>query len=269
MKTLTYDFFRSLSADTIKLKRTPILWVALLGGLFITGLVFLIHYFSVEEINKPDTNPWIFYCNFGMTFVSILLAVPFVVLLTSSTLFAEHRSNAWKYLYSLPLPRGQIYFSKLVLILIILAITYLIFFLGQLLSGWLLGFLRPEYGFHEYAPQPGKFALLLLHSYLSALGVVGLHYWLSVRWKNFIVPVGIGLLGYIVSILFSMTNRYEVGQFFLYSYPSMLGTSLGLDTPIKELFWMGGLTNVEWFSLGFLVIFAAAGFIEESRKNIK
>ncbi len=268
MKTAAPIFIRSLTADAIKLKRTPILWIALLGGLFVTGLVFLIHYFSVNEILKPDTNPWIFYCNFGMTFVSLLLVVPFVVLVSSSVMFPEHRAESAKYLYSLPLRKSQFYFSKLVMVLGIIALTYLIFFTGHLLSGWLLGFLRPQYGFHEYAPQTGHFAKILFHSYLSVLGVAGLHYWLSVRWKNFIIPIGIGLCGYIISVILSMVQRWDMAVYFPYAYPGMVGNELGMGDS-AGLIPIGWFNNVELFSVGFCVLFAMIGFIEESNRNVK
>ncbi len=268
MKTITLDLLRCLSADTIKLKKTPIFWIALLGGLFVTGLVFLIHYFSVEEINKPNTNPWFFYGQFGVTFVSILLVVPFVVLVTSSVMFTEHRSDSAKYLYVLPLPKSHFYFSKLIIVLGIIALTYLIFFCGHLLSGWILGFLRPEYEFHAYPPRAGSFARLVGHSYLSVLGVAGLHYWFSVRWKSYIVPVGIGLCGYIIAVMFSLTQRFDLAKGFPYAYPAMIGNEMGVNES-AGLIQMGWLTDVEWYSIGFLVLFAVAGFIEESRKNVK
>ncbi len=268
MNISALSIVRSLRADTIKLKNTPIFWVSLLGGLFVTGLLFLMHYFSVEEINKPDTNPWDFYCGFGVTFVSILLVIPFVVLVASSVMLPEHKSESDKYLYSLPLPKGRFYFSKLVVILGIIATTYLIFFIAHLLVGWILGFLRPEYEFHQYAPQIADFAWMLGHSYLSVLGVVGLHYWLSVRWKNFIIPMGVGLCGYIISVMFSITGRSDLAIFFPYSYPALIGNALGVENS-NNLIWWGGLANVEWLSMACFVVFAVIGFIEESRRNIK
>jgi hypothetical protein len=268
MKTLALSFVRSFRADTIKLKNTPIFWISLLGGLFVTGLLFILHYFSVEEIHKPDTNPWIFYCAFGMTFISVLLVVPFAVLVTSSVMLPEHKTESDKDLYSLPLPKSQVYFSILVVVLGIIALTYLIFFSAHLLMGWILGLLRPEYEFYQYAPQTLHFAKILGHSYISVLGVAGLHYWLSVRWKNFIIPMGIGLCGYIISVMLSITQRFDLAIYFPYSYPAMIGNELGMENA-AQLTWWGALTNVEWYSIGFLMLFAVVGFIEESRRNIK
>jgi hypothetical protein len=268
MNIATLTFVRSLRADTIKLKKTPVFWISLLGGVFVTGLLFILHYFSVEEINKPDTNPWVFYCGFGMTFISILLVVPFAVLVTSSVMFPEHKSESDKYLYALPLAKSQFYFSKLAVILGIIALTYLIFFSAHLLAGWILGFLRPEYEFHQYSPQILDFAKMLGHSYMSVLGIAGLHYWLSVRWKNFIIPMGIGLCGYIISVMLSITQRFDLAIYFPYSYPAMIGNELGMESSAKLTWWVG-FTNVEWYSIGFLILFAVVGFLEESKRNIK
>lgn len=267
MNTAIPSIVRSLRADTIKLKKTPVFWLALLGGVFVTGLLFILHYFSVEELNKPDTNPWNFYCSFGMTFVSVLLVVPFVVLVTSSIMFPEHKAESDKYLYSLPLPKSRFYFSKAVVLMGIIAWTYLIFFSAHLLAGWILGFLRPEYEFHQNVPQTAHFGKILVHSYISVLGVVGLHYWMSVRWKNFIIPIGIGLCGYIISVMLSAAQRFDLAIFFPYSYPAMIGNELGMENA-ADLIWWGGLSNVEWLSIGCLVLFAVIGYIEESRRNI-
>ena len=261
-------FSRSLLAETYKLKRTPILWIALIGGLFAASLIFLIYYFQVEELLDPGVNPWTKYTGFSLTITATLLLIPFVVLLTSSIVYPEHQGHTWKYLYTLPLQKAQFYCSKLVMVLGLVMITYLIFLLSTLLGGMILGNLQPAYGFQDYTAGGWAFLQQIMHVYIGIAGIVALHYWLSLRWRSFIPPVGIGLLAFVVAMI--IAGKTDWGLYFPYCYPILQGQLALAETPerLNIVFW-GGLSNIEWYSLGYFVLFTGLGYWEETRKSVK
>lgn len=261
-------FVRSLRAESIKLRGTPMLWLVLAGGIFIAGFIFLIHFFNVEKFAGKSGSPWKLYFELSFMMTSMLFLVPFVVLLAGAIVFPEHRGNVWKKLYTLPLQKSNVYFSKLLTLLGLIGLTFIIFFVCGILGAYLLDLIYPAYGFRVHSPGIANYAMRLLHAYLSVLGVVGLHYWLSVRWSSFIVPMGIGLLGFIVATaLIFIGNRFDLGNYFPYAYPMIIGAEFG--TKPQGLPTLFGLSSVEWFSVGLLILFSLVGYLEEKSKNVK
>jgi hypothetical protein len=105
------------------------------------------------------------------------------------------------------------------------------------------------------------------HAYLSILGIVAIHYWLSIRWKSFILPIGIGLLGFIIAIfIIFFGQRYDLAAFLPYAYPLMAGAEFGTES--IGLDRIGWFLPVEFYSIAWFVAFSMFGFYEENRRNV-
>ena len=52
-------------------------------------------------------------------------------------------------------------------------------------------------------------------SFVASLGIVGIQFWLSFRFKNFIVPLGIGMTLVIVGLI---ASRAPEAIYFPYAY---------------------------------------------------
>ncbi len=263
------QFSRSITAETYKLKRTPLLWITLIGGLFVAAFIFLIFFLKWKELATPDRNPWIIYYQFGYVMISMLLAVPFAILVTSSLLHFEHHSDTWKYLYTLPLPKFNFYFSKLLVALLLIALAYTTFFFSILATAYLLDVFHPTYQFRAYFPEVAMYLRTIGHVFIAMLGVVGLHYWFSLRWKKFIAPVGIGLLGFIIAIFLFFTKRFDLALYWPYAYPGLMGFEFGPEGETTGLSYFAGLTSAECWSVSCFILFTGLGFYEEKVKNVK
>jgi hypothetical protein len=201
----------------------------------------------------------------GFTMISMLLITPYAVLVTGAMVYPEHQSNAWKYLYTLPLRGGNFYFAKLLVTLGLIVITYLVFFLTLLGSGYLLSVLLPQLQLQDYSPGAGRLFTVVARSFLSLLGLTALQFWLSVRWKNIVVPVGIGFLGFIIG--FVVATKTKLALYFPYAYPVYTSLLLNNDLPENShLVEWGGLVQTEWYSLVYFVLFSALGYWEVRRR---
>lgn len=259
--TATTEFSRCLTADIYKLKRTPVLWLALVGGAFVAVFVFGVYYFLADEFQGADENPWHNYVQIGFTMISMLLITPYAVLLTAAIFYPEHQAQAWKWLYTLPLRPVYLYLAKLLLTLALIALTYLIFFGTLLASGYLLGIWLPQLGFQDYAPEAGELLGVVARSFLSLLGLTALQFWLSFRYRNIIVPIGVGLLGYIIG--FVTATKTKAALFFPYCFPVYESVLLGNGIPEGSgLVYWGGLVQTEWYSLGYFLVFLGLGLWE-------
>ena len=261
-------FAQNFMAEIYKIKRTPLLWLALLGGILIAGIIFLSYYFDhLDVMTPPGVNPWKVLIKRSIHAIALFL-IPYVVLLNGGLLHYEHQSNAWKFLYSLPVKRANVYFSKLLVALFLLTLTYTVFFLCILLTGLILGLSHPEFEFYYYTPSFGSMIQIFFHSFISVLGIMGLQYWFSMRWKSFIAPIGMGLLGFILTLI--VFNHNHISVYFPYCFPVSTSFYLGgrdpLSLGVKQ--W-GVLSNVEWYSLICFIISALLGFWEENRREVK
>ena len=156
----------------------------------------------------------------------------FIVLITSLIIQVEHKSSGIKHLFALPIPKWSVYFSKLTIVLFSIIITYIYFFVAVLVFGTLLGLFHSDLGFLDFQPDILKYIKMLGLSFIASLGIVGIQFWLSFRFKNFIIPLGIGMTLVIVGlVVLNFSSRAPEAIYFPYAY-NVLNFSLGDKMPI-------------------------------------
>ena len=249
--------FRLIQTEWIKLKKTPILWLALASGLAVPVLMTLIYYFNPEKLIRFSTNPWAEMYQIGFNVINLVIIIPYLVLLSASLHQLEHQSGGWKYLYSLPVPRAGIYLAKIVMLVALAMLPVMVFLASSLLGGQFLSVTRPFYEFQFHPSGVSQVAVNLLHSGIASLGILGIHFWLGFRFKGYITPIALGLLGFIVSII--VFERWTWAEYFPYSFP----TSLRGDTSIAF-----GLSSVEWRSLLWFAGFVGLGYLQERKRDV-
>lgn len=253
-KSLLLPLVRS---EWLKLKRTPILWLALVSGLTVPVLMTLVYYFNPEKLIRFSTNPWAELYQIGFNVINLVMIIPYLVLLSAAVHQLEHQSGGWKYLYSLPIPRGGIYLAKIFILVMLAILPVMVFLVSSLLGGQILSVARPYYEFQFYPSGITQVALNLFHSGIAALGILGIHIWLGFRFKGYIIPIALGLLGFIISII--VFERWDWAEYFPYSFP----TSLRTDTSISF-----GLSSVEWRSLVWFGCFVGLGYLQERKRDV-
>lgn len=260
MTAITY-YSSNVKNELIKLKRTFAFWLTIISALIIPLLFFIVYMVKHEKL-IPDAgvNPWDRYL-VDQVRNSIPFLVPmFIVLITSLIIQVEHKSSGIKHLFALPIPKWGVYFSKLSIVLFSIIITYVYFFLAILLFGTLLGVFHPDLGFLDFQPDYLKYIKMLGLSFVASLGIVGIQFWLSFRFKNFIVPLGIGMTLVIVGLI---ASRAPEAIYFPYAY-NVLNFSLGDNVP--QTF---GISSVTVYSILCFIITAILGYIDIKRLNIK
>ncbi len=260
-------FLRSTIAEFFKLKRTPVLWFVLIGGTAITILVLFKFIVNPYRDIGLNTSPWPNFYEFSLNLVSLFLLPLFVVLLVSYVTSIEERANTWKYLYVLPFSKGYIYFSKLLTLVLLLFCTVLLYHCSVLGTGYLLDLFVPEFEFRYYQPEWGQMGKQMIHLFISLLGILGFQYWLTMQHKPFLMPIGIGILGFIVGlVLFIM--KHPIGSYFPYTYPMHVNASFvnGINTLDPKVF--GGLDPLEWKSIAYFLFFTLVGYVQERSRNV-
>ncbi|MEE9406954.1 MAG: ABC transporter permease [Polaribacter sp.] len=259
--TVLSFYISSIKNEFIKLKRTFSFWLTIISALLFP-LLFFIAYFLKHKTNTPETgiNPWEKFMTVQIE-NSIPFFIPmFIVLITSLIMQIEHKSLGIKHLFALPIPKWSVYFGKLSIVIFAIITTYIYYYIAILLSGALLGLIHPDLAFLNFQPEHVKYIKMLFTSLVASLGIVGIQFWLSFRFKNFIIPLGIGMFLAIIGIILSQAPQ---SIYFPYSF-SVLSVSLGDKMPS-----ILGISSVTVFSVICFLITSTLGYLNIKRINIK
>ncbi|MFD2043813.1 ABC transporter permease [Ornithinibacillus salinisoli] len=121
----------------------------------------------------------------------------------------EESQNNWKQILSLPVRRGEVYFSKFLAGLFYSVLLILLNMLGLVLVGNIMGF-PEQVDWGSYGIYVGKQMLMIL-------AVASLHNWLSSFFKNKIISIVIGFAG----VIFSTTLIFQfpdVAELYPYAF---------------------------------------------------
>lgn len=254
-----YSF--SIKNELIKLKRTFAFWLTIISAIIFPLLFFIVYLIKYEKmIPALGVNPWEkFMTNLVQNSIPFLIPM-FIVLITSLIIQIEHKSHGIKHLFSMPIPKWSVYYGKLSIIIISIMSTYIYFFLAVLLFGALLGMFHSELGFLDFQPNYLKYIKMLAKSFIASLGIVGIQFWMSFRFKNFIVPLGIGMTLVIIGLIVSQAPE---SIYFPYSF-NILSINLG-----DKMTYISGVSIVSIYSIGCFLLTAILGYIDIKRLNVK
>lgn len=260
-------FLRSISAEFSKLKYAPILWLCAFVIVIITGIVLASSIFDQANIVQLGRNPWSRHMIACLGIFAVMLSTPFIVMLISTSVFIENHSKAWKYLYSTPRSRSHVFYAKLVaMFLVVLMVIAIILFLN-ILSAYFLDFLFPEIEFRYHEMGFASIVGTYTHVFISLLGVIGIQYFLSLRFKGFLIPMSFGIISFIVGIIVGSMNK-PMSLYYPYSYPNIVRDHQMFTIDKIGITQHGWINNVEIHSIIAFVFFIALAHILELRKDI-
>ncbi len=206
---------KQLKAEYLKTKGTATMWFTIGSALFLPVIIFLMYLIKYQRfIPKADINPWVSFFDTHFSLVATLFFPFYVVLSSALNLNIEHKSHSWK---------------KLLII-------------------------HPELRFLDYIPEVGKFMWLLTRMLIASLGILSIQYFISVFFKNIIIPITIGVAGTIFALIVTRIWKYAV--YFPYSFSGIMYYSY--DGKIQSSLILG-LTLSEWISIGFSVVLMILG----------
>lgn len=247
---------RSVAMEKIKIKNTLVPWLALFAPLFVVTVAFVAAYADGDRFYGPDINPW---DNFsGHILVGWALFVfPIYVSLQSALYSAmEHQNHAFAYLYSLPVPKWSIYAGKLLILTGLISLSHAALYGFSEMAGWLLGILKPRYGFQSYSMHEvlSKASLLM---FLVGGGMIVIQLYISMEFASFIVPAGLGLFATMAG---AISRGFAISKASPYLWPiGFLNNSLQMADWQYSYLWIG---------LAVYVSGALASIVLISRKDI-
>lgn len=220
----------SIQVELIKLKRSKIMLVMLVGPALV-GLLF----FSLQT-SGANFRAWPFYFFAGFVAWATFMLPLTATIITTLLAQLEHGPKTWAHLLALPVPKWRIFGAKAVVALGLIAFMTLLTGAFLAFGGWLAGALNPENKLIDPAPFAGlaetmlgdddemfgdmDVALLVKHwrlavaerlayIYLSSFLLITIQLWAAFRFRNFLIPLAIGVGGGFFAI-FAQASAYGI-----------------------------------------------------------
>ena len=246
----------SLRSEIFKTKRTAVFYFTLISAA-IVPVIFLLNVLGDDlDSTKKDPLNMIFKLLSDMNGVAFFPW--FVILICTLLPQIEYRNNTWKQVFTSPQPKVNVLTAKFVnihlLMLLFLVSTHLFMFLAIALAN----FIKPTLGLYKNPLDGGIVLVNAANTYVTVLALSAIHFWLGIRSKNFIVPIGVGLSLWLTGTLLVLQFKSSIGNYFPYSFQSI--TLSSQHRPYLE--------QVMWTSVVYSVLFLVAGFIEFRRRRM-
>jgi len=200
---------RASQVEVLKLRRTLALSASVLVPLLVVAMTAanILARDVSGPLGNPQTEPWNSLTINFVFFLWCLVALPLLVALETALLAGvEHRENAWKHLFALPVPRWSLYAAKLVAGAVLLCISSAVLALGVGLEGMTLNALRPALGLSSPVPWGPIFAAAAAFS-LAALCQLAIQTWVAIRWRSFPLALGLGITGTVAGLVLGISPR--------------------------------------------------------------
>jgi hypothetical protein len=246
-------FLIAARTELIKTRRSSAFWLSVLGAAFMPVIFFLMYTLKPKSfIPALAGDPWTGHFLRGWQSLAPFLLPMFVILSCSLITQIEYKNNTWKQVFASPQSIGAIFFSKFLAIHIMILFCFLLFNFFMIISALAVNVINKGYSFTHHAIDWLTLVKWSFKTYVSVLGICALQYWLSLRFKNFIVPIAIGLALLIASLaLLQWEHIYKI------PYAAPILTFMSIRNKSGEL-----LQNHEWNAIGYFVCFTALAFLD-------
>lgn len=247
---------KTISTEFIKSKKTFAWWLVILGAGFMPAFVSFVFLSKWRHLVPPQGhNPWNDFTEMSWKGMGFLYTPLFIVLLTCLFLNIEHKNNTWKHIFTLPISKSRIYISKLLTLIIFIALFYILYIPIWIGFGFGVGLLKPQLQLTNYSPDYNSLLSLCFHSFIASLGILAIHFWLSIRFKNMIIPIAIAISASIVWVALYQGQADEINYFpYAYHY-----STVSPPAWIK-LKMFGIFPQHEIFSLFYFILFSALSY---------
>jgi hypothetical protein len=221
---------RALHAELLKLKRTLAFRVIFVLPFFVA----LLQFFVIWRTKKfaPGFDLWQTHPTNSFQIWAIFMMPLLITLETALLNGIEHSDKQWKHLFTLPVPRRSIYFSKFIVALGLILISTMVLALLTV----------------PYLTIAKQATLVWLAGWL----ITAIHTWISIRWSGFPIPLGAGIGGTFFALFAASAS---LGKY----YPWLLPMNLFLE---------GRFTTALVLGIGGGVVAAFAGCFEFVRRDV-
>ena len=246
----------SLRSEILKTKRTASFYFTLAGAALVP-VIFLLNILGDDlDSTKKDPQNMIFKLLADMN--GLAFFPWFIILICTLLPQIEYRNNTWKQVFASPQTKLDVLTAKFLnihlLILLFLASTHLFMFLAMALAN----VIKPALQLYQN-PLDIKIVLInAANSYVLMLALGAIQFWMGIRFRNFVVPIAVGLALWLTGTLLVLEFKSDLGFYFPYSFQSITFSSK--HRPHLE--------QVLWTSAGYAALVLLLAYFDLRRRRM-
>ena len=248
----------SLRSELLKTTRTASLYLTLIGAAVGPVMYLLNVLLDENEIDASEKDPLNAIFKILSDMNGTALFPLFVILICTLLPQIEYRNNTWKQVFASPQTKFNVFLAKFMnvhlLMLVFLTATHFFMFLSIVA----INFIKPNLNLFKH-PLNGNMVLInAANAYILLLAVCAIQFWIGLRSRNFIVPIGIGFALWLTGTIMAVQYKSNLVFYFPYSFHAF-----PVSTKLKSQ-----LTQVAWTSLGYALLFLIVGFFDFRRRKV-
>ena len=248
----------SLRSELLKTTRTASFYLTLIGAA-VGPVIYLLNVLLDEsEIDASREDPLNSLFKTLSEMNGAALFPLFIILICTLLPQIEYRNNTWKQLFASPQTKINVFAAKFLnvqlLMLVFLIATHLFMFVT--IAG--VNFIKPSLNVFKHPLNGSAVLVNAANAYILVLALSSIQFWLGLRFKNFIVPIGIGFALWLTGTIMAVQYKSNLVYYFPYSFQAF-PVSIKLKSQ---------LTQVAWASLGYALLFLIVGFFDFRRRSI-
>lgn len=242
----------SIRSELLKVKRTAALYFSgIVAALIPFG--FLLEYMEVENLKSLMTDPWNRFYGEGIMGFCFAILPLYIILVCTLLPQVEYRNNTWKQVQSSPQPLASLFFSKYFTVQLMVLAFFVLYNVLMALSLLSIAFVNPHLPLFSHSLNWGRWLTTNAAVYGSVQAIIVIQFWIGLWSKNFITPVAIGLVLWLVGNMLVFEVHWSNADLFPYSHPSLMV----LDKHEAKIPFVLGCSAV--YS-AFMLLIAFAGF---------
>ena len=248
----------SLRSELFKTKRTIAFYFTLGAAAFGPFMSMLDLVFDgVEQGQGKDIFNELFTTKFMM--VGAVTLPWFIILVSTLLAQIEYRNNTWKQVLTSPQNKATIFFAKFINVQLLIFLFLVTDKLLMFINAVILHFIDPSLNVLNQPLDGAAILSTVVNSYVVLLGVSAIQFWLSLRFKNFIVPVAIGIGSWFIGTILVLQMKLAFAEYFPYSFHVFARFPEYKDK---------NLTAICWTSAGYAVLFLIIGFLNFRKRRM-
>lgn len=238
-------FIHSFSSEWLKTRRTAASWMVVAGALLIPVIILIARLVHHEELAAANAAPgmWNQLMDQCWQFMATFLLPMGVILATSLITQNEFRNNTWKQLHSTPQELWTIFAAKLSVIVVMLLQFFILYNIGIYLAGVIPGLFFSDVAWPAQSYPLADVVVINAKYFTCCLPVIALQFLISLQFRNFLIPLGVGI-ALLISALIALSWEYGYVHPYTYTGLQFLSTVSGEPSRVNVPLWAAAYATV-------------------------
>lgn len=208
----------ALQSEILKAKRTASFYLTVIAAAFGPFMSLLDVLFS-ERLSAEDGKiifNKIMTDKFQMT--GLVILPMFIVLICTLLPQIEYKNKSWKQVLASPQTKGNVFVAKFINIHLMILLFLVANQLFMVVTVSILHFKEPSLHVLDQALNVYNILVNLVNIYVALLAMSSIQFWLGLKFKNFLVPIAIGISLWIIGTLLVVQLESGFAVYFPYSF---------------------------------------------------